>query len=80
MDSTVNLKVKTTKGKRVGARFLVQSILEVEGRVGAPRWRLKRLTSNSIIHTDLHKPNNKLVNVQREHFWCMNEAWANMDS
>jgi hypothetical protein len=30
--------------------------------------RLGRLTSNSITHTDLHKPNNKLVNVWFEHF------------
>ncbi len=29
---------------------------------------LGRLISSSIIHTDLHKPNNKLVNAQLEHF------------
>jgi hypothetical protein len=29
---------------------------------------LGRLTSNSITHTDLHKLNNKLVNVCLEHF------------
>jgi hypothetical protein len=33
----------------------------VEGHVGAPRWGLGQVTSKSIIHTDLHKPNNKLV-------------------
>ncbi len=38
------------------------------------------MTSRSIIHTDLHKPNNKLVNAQLQHFWCTNEPWANMDS
>ncbi len=79
MGSIVNPKVKTTKGERVGARFLARNILEVEGCVRAPRWRLGRLTSNSITHTDLHKPNNKLVNAQRKHFWCTNEAWVNMD-
>ncbi len=30
-------------------------------RAGALGWGLGRLTSNSITHTDLHKPNNKLV-------------------
>ncbi len=29
---------------------------------------LRRLTSNSITHMDLHKPNNKLVSAQLEHF------------
>ncbi len=38
------------------------------------------MTSESIIHMDLYKPNNKLVNAQLEHFWCTNESWANMDS
>jgi len=31
------------------------------------------VTSGSIIHIDLHKPNNKLVNVSLEHFWYMDE-------
>jgi hypothetical protein len=42
--------------------------------------RLGRAISGSIIHADLHKPNNKLVSVKLEHFWCMNEPRANMDS
>jgi hypothetical protein len=29
---------------------------------------LGRLINNSITHTDLHKPNNKLVSVQLQHF------------
>jgi hypothetical protein len=37
-------------------------------------------TSGSIIHMDLHKPNNKLVSAELEQFWCTNEPWANMDS
>jgi hypothetical protein len=45
--------------------------LGVEGHVGAPGWGLGRLTSNSIIHTDLHKPNNELVSAYLEHFWCI---------
>jgi hypothetical protein len=35
----------------------------LEGSVGALGWELERLTSGSIIHRDLHKPNNKLVNA-----------------
>jgi hypothetical protein len=56
-------KVKTTKGEGVRARSLVRSTSGVEGRVGALGWGLRRLTSKSITHMDLHKPNNKLVNV-----------------
>ncbi len=41
---------------------------------------LRRLTSNSITHMDLHKPNNKLVNVQLEHLWCTNEPRVNTNS
>jgi hypothetical protein len=38
------------------------------------------MTSRSIIHIDLHKPNNKLVSAQFEHFWCIDEPQVNMDS
>ncbi len=38
------------------------------------------MTSGSNIHMDLHKPNDKLVSALLEHFWCINEQWANMDS
>jgi hypothetical protein len=63
-------KVKTTKrgGVAVGACSLVRSTLGVEGCAKVPRWGLGRLTSKSVIHMDLHKPNNKLVNVQLEQF------------
>jgi hypothetical protein len=73
MDSTSNPKVKTTKGEEIRARSLVRSTLGVEGRVGAQRCGLGRLKSNSITHTNLHKPNHKLVNAQLESFWCMDE-------
>jgi len=63
MDSTTSPKLKTTKGEGVGARSLACNTSRVEGRVGAPRWGLGRLTSKSITHTDLHKLNNKLVSV-----------------
>jgi len=51
------------EGEGVGARSLVRSTLEVEGRARVPGWGLGRLTSNSITHTDLHKPNNNLVSA-----------------
>jgi hypothetical protein len=38
MDSTTSIKVKTGKGKRIGARSLARSILGVEGRGGASGW------------------------------------------
>ncbi len=38
------------------------------------------MTNESIIHMDFHKPNNKLVNAQLEHFWCMDSPRANTDS
>jgi hypothetical protein len=38
MDSTLNVKTKTTKGKRIGARSLSCSTSKVEGRAGNSRW------------------------------------------
>jgi len=67
MDSTVNPKVKTTEGKGegkgegVGACSLARNTLGVEGHARALGWGLKRMTSKSIIHMNLHKPNSKLV-------------------
>ncbi len=58
-DSNASLKVKTMEGVKVCS--LTCNILGVEGYVIAPRWGLKKVTSGSIIHTNLHKPNNKLV-------------------
>jgi hypothetical protein len=51
------------EGKGVGVHSLAHNILGVEGHVGAPRWGLARLISNSIIHMDLHTLNNKLVSA-----------------
>jgi hypothetical protein len=78
-DSNVSLKMKTTK-EGVGVHSLACSILGVEGRAGALGWGLKRVTSGSIIHMDLHKLNNKLVSVWFEHFWCIDEPQTYMDS
>ncbi len=63
MDSTASPKVKTVEGERIGAHSLVRITLGVEGHAKAPRWGLGRMTSKSITHTDLHKPNNKLVSA-----------------
>jgi hypothetical protein len=41
---------------------------------------LGRVISKSIIHTDLHKSNKKLVSAKLKHFWCMDESRANTDS
>jgi hypothetical protein len=54
-------KVKTVEGKKVGAHSLARNTSGVEGRARVSG--LGRLTSNSITHTNLHKPNNKLVNA-----------------
>jgi hypothetical protein len=63
MDSNVSPKVKTTEGERVGECSLPHNISEVEWCARALRWGLRRLTSNSITHTDMHKPNCKLVSA-----------------
>jgi hypothetical protein len=51
------------EGLRVGAHSLARNTLGVEVRVGTPGWGLGRVKSKSIIHTDLQKPNNKLVSA-----------------
>jgi len=64
-------KVTIVEGEGVGAHSLACSTSGVEGCIGDSKWGLRRLTSKSITHTDLHKPNNKLVSVELERFWCM---------
>ncbi len=58
-----NPKVKTIKKQGVRVCFLVRSTSRVEGHVGALRWGLGQMTNRLIIHSDLHKPNNKLVSA-----------------
>jgi hypothetical protein len=55
--------MKTTEIEGVGMRPLAHNILGVEGRAGASGWGLGRLISNSITHTNLHNPKNKLVSA-----------------
>jgi len=52
MDSSVNPKMKTVEGERVGARSLARNISGIEGCARAPGWGLKRLTGKSITHTN----------------------------
>jgi hypothetical protein len=77
-DSNANPKMKIME--RVGVCFLACSILEVEGRVGVPRWGLKWVINKLIIYMNLHKLNNKLVSAWFKHFWCMDESRAHTDS
>jgi hypothetical protein len=62
MDSTTSPKVKAMEGG-VGAHSMAHNTSRVEGHVRVLGWGLGRLTSKSITHTDLQKPNNKLVSV-----------------
>jgi hypothetical protein len=80
IDSIASPKVKTTKGQVVGACSLVRNILGEDRRDDASGWGLWRMISMSIIHMNLHKLNNKLVDAQLEHFWCMDKPWINTDS
>jgi hypothetical protein len=63
MDLITSPKVMTTEGEGLRVHSLVCSTLGVEGHVGAPGWGLGRFTRKLITYTDLHKPNNKLVNA-----------------
>jgi hypothetical protein len=59
----MNPKLKTTKRKGLGVCSLAHSTLRVEWGAGALGWGLGRVTSKSITHTNLHKPNNKLFSA-----------------
>jgi hypothetical protein len=63
-----------------GRTFLDSQHFGGGGRAKTSRWGLRQVTSRSIIHMDLHIPNNKLVSAWLEHFWCTNEPRAYMDS
>jgi hypothetical protein len=63
MDSTSSPKVKTLEKKGVGARSLVCNTLRIKGHVGVLGQGIGRLMNKKITHTDLHKPNNKLVST-----------------
>ncbi len=58
MDSTMSPKVKTMEGEGVGSQHFGG-----RGACWSFGMGLGILTSISLTHTDLQKPNNKLVNV-----------------
>jgi hypothetical protein len=72
-DSNASPKVETIKEEGVGVYSLARNTLKVGGHVGAMGWGLGRVIGMSIIHTNLYKPNNKLVSAWLEHFWCIEE-------
>ncbi len=80
--SRLNCEFKCENNKRTrscGCSLACNS-LGIKGCVKASGWGLRRGTSKSITHTNLHKPNNKLVSAQLEHFWYTNESRENINS
>jgi len=63
MDSTANPTGENNEKIRSWVHSLDRDILGVEGCVEAPKWKLRRVKNKSITHTNLHKPNNKLINA-----------------
>jgi len=55
--------MKIMEEEGVGVRSSTRSTSGVEGCTGIPRWGLGQMTTGSIIHTNMHKPNNKLVSA-----------------
>jgi len=49
--------------ERMGISSLTRNTSRVERCARAPGWGLGQVISGSIIHMDVHKPNNKLVNA-----------------
>jgi hypothetical protein len=60
--------MKTMEEKKIRVRSLVHNISGVKGLVGILGWGLEQMISSSIIHTNLHDPNDKLVSAWLEHF------------
>jgi len=67
--SNASSKVETSEEERVRVWSLIHSTSKIEGCLQVPRWGLGRMTSELIIHMNVHKPN-KLVNAWLGHFWC----------
>jgi hypothetical protein len=63
----INIHNYESKGKimeeGVGVHSLACNTSGVEGRARSLGWALGQVTSKLIIHTNLHKPNNKLISV-----------------
>jgi hypothetical protein len=67
---------ETNRKKRSEVHSLTRNTSRVEGHARASGWELGKVTSDSIIHVGSHSPNNKLVSVRLEHFWCKKEPRA----
>jgi hypothetical protein len=63
IESNANPKVKIIKEEGIEVRSLACNTSGIERHVGILGWGLGRVTSGSIIHIDLHKQNNELVNA-----------------
>jgi hypothetical protein len=63
MDSISNLKGENSGRIRSWGMFSGSQHFGVKGHARALGWGLRRVTSKSITHVDLHKLNNKLVNA-----------------
>jgi hypothetical protein len=63
MDSITSPRVKTAEGEGIGAYSLACNTLGVKGYVRALGWGFGRMTSKSVTHMDLHKPNSKLISA-----------------
>jgi hypothetical protein len=61
-DSNANPEMKTSK-EGIGVCYLAHNTSWVKEAFEALGWGLRRMTNGSIIHMDLHKTNNKLVNA-----------------
>jgi hypothetical protein len=59
-DSNASLKLKIMEKEGIGVRSVTRNSSGVEGHARAPWWGLGWVT---IIHTDLHKLDNKLVSA-----------------
>jgi hypothetical protein len=62
-NSNASLKVNTSKEEGIIIHSLVHNTSGVEGFAKVPGWGLRQMTSESIIHKNLYKPNNKLISV-----------------
>jgi hypothetical protein len=76
-----NVSKNENSGKKwIGGCSLIHNTSGVERHVEGLKLGQGRMTSESVIHENLHKLNNKLVSAWLEHFWCMYKPWAYMDS
>ncbi len=75
MDSTTSPKMKTTKGKGVGACFLTCNILGVEGRAcWSSGMETKKIDEQINYSHGLAQTKQQVDNVYLKHFWCKDKS------